>query len=102
MALPCHMVRGMEGVRACLFGASGGETWRIDAGDDDERCKVFFPMDCDSGRLARCPPSIAGAGWFIANGSIRTRFPIRLFATVSFLACCPACVGPWPSPGSLI
>ena len=36
MALPCHMVHDMEGVGACLFGASGGETWGIDAGDDDE------------------------------------------------------------------
>ena len=57
VALPCHMVRGMEGVGACLFGASGGKTWGFEAGDHDERCKVFFPMDCDSGRLAHCPPS---------------------------------------------
>ena len=58
VALPCHMVHGMEGVGACLFGTSGGETWGIDAGDDDERGKVFSPMDCDSGRLARCPPLV--------------------------------------------
>ena len=43
VALPCHMVHGVEGVGACLFGTSGGETWGIDAGDDDERCKVFSP-----------------------------------------------------------
>ena len=49
LALPCHIVRGMEGVGACLFGTSGGETWGIDARDDDERGKVFSPMDCDSG-----------------------------------------------------
>ena len=29
--------------RAVLFGTSGGETWGIDAADDDERCKVSPP-----------------------------------------------------------
>ena len=35
LELPCHMVRGVEGVGACLSGASGGKTWGIDAGNHD-------------------------------------------------------------------
>ena len=57
VALPCHLVRGMEGVGTRLFGTYGGKTWGIDAGDNDECCKIFSAMDCDSRRLAHCPPS---------------------------------------------
>ena len=57
VALPGHMVRRVKGVGACLPGASGGKTWRIDVGNHDQRCTVFSPMDCDSGRMAPCPPS---------------------------------------------
>ena len=39
------------------------------------------------------------ADWCIDTGS---RFHIRLSATASFLVCCPAWFGPWPSPGLLI
>ena len=31
VALPCHMVRGVEGVGACLPGTSGREAWGISA-----------------------------------------------------------------------
>ena len=31
LALPCHMVRGVEGVGACLPGTSGREAWGISA-----------------------------------------------------------------------
>ena len=55
--MPCHLVRGMEGVGTRLFGTYDGKTWGIDAGENDERGQVFSAMDCDSRRLARCPPS---------------------------------------------
>ena len=35
VALPCHMVRGVEGIGACLPGASGGKTRGVDAGNHD-------------------------------------------------------------------
>ena len=35
VALPCHMVRGVEGVGACLPGTSGQEAWGISAGNHD-------------------------------------------------------------------
>ena len=87
MALPCRMVRGVEGVGTCLFGTSGEESWGIDAGDHDELCTVFSPMDGDSGRLlpsvrtchespwTLCFFTKPDAGWFTATGSTRTPFP---------------------------
>ena len=47
VALPCRMVRGVEGVGTCLLGAFSGETWGIDARSHDERCNSFSSMDCD-------------------------------------------------------
>ena len=41
VALPCHMVRGVEGVGACLPGTSGREAWGISAGNHD--VAQFFP-----------------------------------------------------------
>ena len=35
VALPGHMVRGVEGVGACLSGVSGGNTWGIYAVNHD-------------------------------------------------------------------
>ena len=35
VALPCHMVRGVEGVGACLPGTSGREVWGISAENHD-------------------------------------------------------------------
>ena len=43
MALPGHMVCGVEGVGACLPGASGGKTRGIDTRNHDKRCTVFPP-----------------------------------------------------------
>ena len=35
VALPGHMVRGVEGVGACLPGTSGREAWGISVGNHD-------------------------------------------------------------------
>ena len=35
VALPCHTVRGVEGIGACLPGATGGKAWGIDTGNHD-------------------------------------------------------------------
>ena len=43
MALPGHMVCGVEGAGACLPGASGGKTWGIDTRNHDKRYTVFPP-----------------------------------------------------------
>ena len=42
--------------RACLEHLAE-KTRRIDAGRHDQSCQFFFPMDGNSGSLARCPPS---------------------------------------------
>ena len=44
MALPCHMVRDVERIRACLPGTSGREAWGIDAGlEIKTNVAQFFP-----------------------------------------------------------
>ena len=43
VALPCHMVRGVERIWVCLPGTSGRKAWGIGTGDQDWRCPVFPP-----------------------------------------------------------
>ena len=55
LALPCRVVRGVEGLGLCLLGTFDGEAWGLDILCLEERGEILSALDCDPECLAQCP-----------------------------------------------
>ena len=117
MALPSGMVRGVEGLGPSLSGSLVGEAWGLVLVWPEECVQVSPPpphglFPATFGRrlfgpmfqvLLWTPVSSMRphVDWCTVTGCIRTCSHTQRSGRASFLASCPVCAGPWPSPGSL-